>query len=84
MGEPDEGRRALAAGHLRGRTLKEALAAWRSGYDAPTYRERRPQLVWLGNVIRKLADEAEAQSEAAADHRGQRARKSPPRQGRAG
>ena len=84
MGESDEGRRVLAAGYLRGRTLEEALAAWRSDYDAPTYRERRPMLVRLGNVIRRLAAEAEAQDDAAADHPGQRTRNSPPRRGRAG
>lgn len=75
MGEPDEGRRALAAGYLRGRTLEEALAAWRSDYDAPTYRERRPMLARLGNVIRKLADEAEAQGDAASDYSETRRRK---------
>jgi len=68
VGESDEKRRVLAAGYPRGRTLEEALAAWRSDYDAPTYREGRPQLARLGNVIRRLAAEAEARDEAAADH----------------
>lgn len=84
MGEPDEGRRALAAGYLKERTLEEALAAWRSDYDAPTYRERRTMLARLGNVIRRLAAEAEVRDEAASDHPGQRKRKNPPRRGRAG
>lgn len=84
MPPPDDARRALAADYLRGRTLEEALAAWRSDYDAPTYREGRPRLARLGNVIRRLAAEAETRDEAAADHPGQRRRKSPPRRGRAG
>ncbi len=75
MGEPDEERRVLAAGYLRGRTLEEALAAWRSDYDAPTYRERRPRLARLGNVIRRLAAEAEASLDAAVDHPETRRRK---------
>lgn len=84
MTEPLEVRRRLAAGYLRGRTLEEALAAWRSDYDSPAYRERRPMLARLGTVIRRLAAEAEAKEDAADDHPGQRARKSPPRRGRAG
>lgn len=68
MGEPDEGRRALAAGYLKGRTLEEALAAWRAEYDAHSYRERRPMLARLGTVIRRLAAEAEVREDAARDH----------------
>lgn len=64
---PDNERRRLAAEYLRGRKLEEALAAWRSDYDAPTYRERRPQLARLSNVIRRLADEAVARDDEAAD-----------------
>ncbi len=67
MAELDEGRRARAAGYLEGRTLEEALAAWRSDYDAPTYRERRPQLARLGHAIRRLAAEADRREEARAD-----------------
>ncbi|GLS52442.1 hypothetical protein GCM10007886_06250 [Methylobacterium gregans] len=78
MGEADEGRRALAAGYLRGRTLEEALAAWRLDYEAPTYRERRPMLTRLGNVIRRLAAEGEAREDAATDDPGQRRRRGPP------
>lgn len=74
MGEPDDGRRVIAAGYLRGRTLEEALAAWRSDYDAPTYRERRPMLARLGTLIRRLAAEGEARAEAAADLPGKRRR----------
>ena len=84
MTAPRDARRALAAEYLRGRTPEEALAAWRSDYDAPTYRERRPMLARLGNVIRRLAAEADAREEASTDHPGQRRRKSPPRRGRAG
>ena len=72
MGEPEEGRRALAAGYLRGRTLEEALAAWQADYAAPTYRERRSMLARLGTLIRRLAAEAEARTEAASDHPGRR------------
>ncbi|GJD78036.1 hypothetical protein [Methylobacterium gregans] len=68
MEDLDEGRRALAAGYLKGRTLEEALAAWRAEYDAHSYRERRPMLARLGNVIRRLAAEAETQEDAARDH----------------
>ena len=64
MTAPDEARRLLAADYLRGRTLEEALAAWQADYASPAYRERWPMLAWLGNVIRKLADEAEAKEEA--------------------
>lgn len=74
MAEPDEGRRALAAGYLHGRTLEEALAAWRSDYDAPTYRERRTRLARLGTMIRRLAAEAEARADAVADVSSQRPR----------
>lgn len=80
----DDARRTIAAGYLKGRTLEEALAAWRSDYESPAYRERRPMLVRLGNVIRRLAAEAEAREDAASDHPGQRAQKGPRRRGRAG
>ncbi|AWN38562.1 hypothetical protein DK427_24835 [Methylobacterium radiodurans] len=74
----------LAAGYLHGRTLEEALAAWRSDYDAPTYRVRQPMLARLGNVIRRLAAEAEARDEAATDQPRRRTKKSPPRRTGAG
>ncbi len=53
MTAPDNERRRLAAGYLRGRMLEEALAAWRWDYDAPTYRERC--------LIGRLAADAETQ-----------------------
>ncbi|WP_162559742.1 hypothetical protein [Methylobacterium radiodurans] len=84
MGGSDEGRRALAAGYLHGCTLEQILAAWRSAYDAPTYREGRARLARLGNVIRRLAAEADAREESAADHHGRRAKKRPPGWSRAG
>lgn len=58
--EADERRRAAAAFYLKDRTLEEALAAWRSDYEAPTFRQRRALLARLGSVIRRLAAEAEA------------------------
>ena len=72
--EPDEIRRAAAAFYLKGRTLEEALAAWRADYDAPTFRQRRPLIARLGTVIRRLAREAEAQDSAAVDPMRQRVR----------
>ena len=59
MSGSDECRRALALAYLRGRTLEEALAAWRADYDAPIHRDRRPVLARLGAMIRRLAAEAE-------------------------
>ena len=79
VGEPDEGRRALASRYLSGRTLKEPLAAWRADYASPAFRERRGILARLGTVIRRLADEARERDEAAADHPGQRVKERPPR-----
>lgn len=58
MGEPDEARRAPAVEYLRGRTLEEALAAWRADYASTAFRERRRILARLGTVIRRLGDEA--------------------------
>lgn len=55
----DEAYRASAAFYLKGRTLEQALAAWRADYDAPTFRQRRPLLARLGTVIRRLAAETE-------------------------
>lgn len=72
MNGSSEGRRQMAAGYLKGRTLEEALAAWRSDYDAPVFRERRQSLARLGAEIRRLAAEAEARADAASDHPGQR------------
>lgn len=77
--EPLEVRRRLAAEYLRGRTLEEALATWRSDYDSPAYRERRPVLARLGNVIRRLAAEAELQEGGARDRPKSRRRRRQPR-----
>lgn len=70
-----ERRRLQAQAYLKGRTLEEALAAWRSDYDGPTYRDGRARLARLGNMIRRLAAEAEARQDATADHPGQRLRR---------
>ena len=59
---PDDARRTLAAQYLRGRTLEEALAAWRSDHARQPYWKRCPTLTRLGNVIRQFAAEAEAEA----------------------